>query len=67
MSARSKAARYLMAGRPMTHDEAEAMLQGALDEHAHELAERLRARSMEIAGYDDAYRHAADFIDPEVD
>lgn len=34
--------------------------------HAHELADILRARAETIAGYDDAYRHAADFIDSEV-
>lgn len=37
-----------------------------LARHAHELAEKIRARAETIAGYDDAYRHAADFIDPEV-
>lgn len=48
-------------------DTREATADRILTRHAHELAERLRARSLEIAGYDDAYRHAADLIDPEVE
>jgi hypothetical protein len=42
MSARSKVARFLMHGRGMNHDQAEQMLQDALDEHARELAEKIR-------------------------
>lgn len=73
MAARTRAALHLMAGREMGHDEAEAMIQAALDEHAHDLAEKIRAEEArmkkdfvleEMEGW--AAASAADFIDPEV-
>jgi hypothetical protein len=58
----------------MSHDEAEAMLQEALDEHAHELAERIRQETQSFKDHgvlepdkDWAASSAADFIDPEVE
>lgn len=74
MSERSKTARYLMAGRSMTHEQAEAMVQEALDEHAHELAEKIReeVRAAHANGIlepwlDGTASDAADLIDPEVE
>lgn len=40
------------------------LAESILAEHAHELAEKQRERADTITGYDDAYRHAANFIDP---
>jgi len=68
MSARSKVARFLMHGRGMGHDQAEQMLQDALDEHARELAEKIRSEVADMDGWPEEQhvaRKYADLIDPD--
>lgn len=53
-------------GRYETHEtRAKALVDEALREHAHELAEQIRNAPMAV-GFEDGMWEAADLIDPEV-
>lgn len=70
-SKRSKVARWLRDGAGLTHETAELWLDEALDEHAHELAEKQRVKVEEYESYGEVDRaeswiEAANSIDPKV-